>query len=129
MNKTMTPRTTVAPGIAKILKRLHYPLEVILLCVRWYVACSLSLRDLEEMMAERDICIDHSTVHRWVKNFTACRPAILLSDFVSCPSHITLACAVFLTAKKPVLSSIGLIRRLPTGAGACTFLRPMAGIE
>jgi len=52
--------------IAKVLKRLHYPLEVILLCVRWYVAYSLSFRNLEEMMAERDICVDHSTVHRWV---------------------------------------------------------------
>ena len=62
----MTPRTTLAPDIAKVLKRLHYPLEVILLCVRWYVAYSLSLRNLEEMMAERDICVDHSTVHRWV---------------------------------------------------------------
>src|ERR1700683_2994993 len=66
MKKTMTPRTTLAPDIAKVLKWLHYPLEVILLCVRWYVAYSLSLRNLEEMMAERDICVDHSTVHRWV---------------------------------------------------------------
>lgn len=66
MKKTMTPRTTLAPDIAKVLKRLHYPLEVILLCVRWYVVYSLSLRNLEEMMAERDIFVDHSTVHRWV---------------------------------------------------------------
>lgn len=66
MKKTMTPRTTLAPDIAKVLKRLHYPLEVTLLCVRWYRAYSLSLRNLEEMMAERDICVDHSTVHRWV---------------------------------------------------------------
>jgi putative transposase len=66
MKKTLTPRTTLAPGIAKVLKRLHYPLEVMLLCVRWYVAYSLSLRNLEEMLAERDIGVDHSTVHRWV---------------------------------------------------------------
>ncbi|RAS17737.1 IS6 family transposase [Paraburkholderia bryophila] len=50
---------------AKVLKRLHYPLEVILRCVRWYVAYPLSLRHLEEMMAERGIAVDHSTVHRW----------------------------------------------------------------
>ncbi|MBP0633420.1 IS6 family transposase, partial [Cupriavidus sp. AcVe19-1a] len=61
-----TPRTTLPVGIAKVLKRLHYPLDVILLCVRWYVAYSLSLRDLEEMMAERGIAVGHSTVHRWV---------------------------------------------------------------
>lgn len=41
------------PAVAKVLKRLHYPLDVILMCVRWYVAYSLSLRNLEEMMAER----------------------------------------------------------------------------
>ncbi|MGF6674433.1 transposase-like protein [Paraburkholderia sp. WSM4174] len=66
MKKTQTPRKTLAAGITRVLKRLHYPLDVLLLCVRWYVAYSLSLRNLEEMMAERGIEVDHSTVHRWV---------------------------------------------------------------
>src|ERR1700737_1542191 len=52
-------------AVRKVLKRLHYPLDVILLCVRWYVAYPLSLRHLEQMMAERGIDVDHSTVHRW----------------------------------------------------------------
>ncbi|WP_116610432.1 IS6 family transposase [Paraburkholderia unamae] len=52
--------------MGKVLKRRPYPLDVILLCVRWYVAYSLSLRNLEEMMAERGIEVDHSSVHRWV---------------------------------------------------------------
>jgi hypothetical protein len=43
-----TAHKTLPPGIAKVLKRLRYPLDVILLCVRWYVAYSLSLRNLEE---------------------------------------------------------------------------------
>ena len=51
--------------VAKVLERLHYPLDVILLCVRWYSAYPLSLRNLEEIMAERGISVDHSTVHRW----------------------------------------------------------------
>ena len=55
---------TLNPALAKVLKRLHYPLEVILTCVRWYVAYPLSLRHLEEMMAERGTSVDHSTVHR-----------------------------------------------------------------
>jgi putative transposase len=63
MSKT---KKTLPPGIGKVLKRLHYPLDVILVCVRWYVAYSLSLRNLEEMMAERGVDVDHSTVHRWV---------------------------------------------------------------
>src|ERR1700682_4768161 len=66
MKKAQTPRKTLAPGIARVLKRLHYPLDVMLLCVRWYVAYSLSLCNLEEMRAERGIAVDHSTVHRWV---------------------------------------------------------------
>ena len=52
--------------IRKAFKRLHYPVDVIAQCVRWYLAYSLSLRDLEEMMAERGIVVDHSTLHRWV---------------------------------------------------------------
>jgi putative transposase len=60
------PRKPLPAGIGKVLKRLHYPLDVIVLCVRWYVAYSLSLRNLEEMMAERGIEVDHSSVHRWV---------------------------------------------------------------
>jgi hypothetical protein len=51
---------------ARVLKRLHYPLDVMLTCVRWYVAYPLSLRPLEEMMSERGISVDHSTMHRWV---------------------------------------------------------------
>src|ERR1700682_2533228 len=58
-------KQTMNPAVARVLKRLHYPLDVFLMCVRWYVAYPLSLRHLEEMMAERGISVDHSTVHRW----------------------------------------------------------------
>ncbi|MDM0110233.1 IS6 family transposase [Variovorax sp. J22R24] len=44
---------------------MHYPLEVMLVCVRWYAAYPLSLRHIEEMMAERGVSVDHATVHRW----------------------------------------------------------------
>lgn len=56
---------TLNRAVARVLKRLHYPPHVILTCVRWYVSYALSLRNLEEMMAERGISVDHSTVHRW----------------------------------------------------------------
>ena len=52
--------------LRKAFTRLHYPVDVIAQCVRWYLAYSLSLRNLEEMMAERGIVVDHSTLHRWV---------------------------------------------------------------
>jgi putative transposase len=52
-------------ALRKVIKRLHYPIEVMLVCVRWYAAYPLSLRHIEEMMAERGVCVDHATVHRW----------------------------------------------------------------
>ena len=52
-------------ALRRVLQRMHYPLEVMLVCVRWYVAYPLSLRHLEEMMGERGVAIDHSTIHRW----------------------------------------------------------------
>jgi transposase-like protein len=52
--------------IRKAFKRLHYPVDVIAQCVRWYLAYSLSLRNLEEIMAERGVIVDHATLHRWL---------------------------------------------------------------
>ena len=49
-----------------VIKRLRFPLDIMLLCVRWYVAYPLSLRNLEEMMQERGVFVDHSTIHRWL---------------------------------------------------------------
>lgn len=54
------------PLIQQAFQRLHYPAAIIAQCVRWYLAYALSLRNLEEMMAERGIVVDHSTLHRWV---------------------------------------------------------------
>lgn len=51
-------------------KGRHFDQSVILLCVRWYLAYGLSLRDLKQIMAERGICVDHSTIHRWVVHFS-----------------------------------------------------------
>jgi IS6 family transposase len=45
----------------------HFETEIILLCVRWYLRFSLSYRDLEEMMRERGLQVDHTTIYRWGK--------------------------------------------------------------
>src|SRR5579862_7107773 len=47
----------------------HFRCEVIVLCVRWYLRYPLSYRDLEEMMAERGMSVDHSTIARWVLHY------------------------------------------------------------
>ena len=52
--------------IRNAFSRLHYPVDIMAQCIRWYLAYALSLRNLEEMMAERGIVVDHSTLHRWV---------------------------------------------------------------
>ena len=44
--------------------------EVITVAVRWYLRYRLSYRDLEELLAERSIEVDHVTVYRWVQRFT-----------------------------------------------------------
>jgi putative transposase len=44
----------------------HFQKEIILLVVRWYLSYSLSYRDIEEMMLERGMKVDHSTINRWV---------------------------------------------------------------
>ena len=58
-------QSLINSSLRKVLKWLHYPLEVVLTCVRWYVAYPLSLRHIEEMMQERGVFVDHATVHRW----------------------------------------------------------------
>ena len=58
-------QSLIKSTLRKVLLRLHYPLEVMLVCVRWYVAYPLSLRHIEEMMQERGVFVDHTTVHRW----------------------------------------------------------------
>jgi IS6 family transposase len=57
----------------------HFQSEVILLCVRWYLRYALSYRDLEEMMVERGLHVNHTTIHRWVQHYAPelekrCRP-------------------------------------------------------
>ena len=44
----------------------HFQKELILMAVRWYLAYALSYRDIEELMAERGVNVDHSTLNRWV---------------------------------------------------------------
>jgi transposase-like protein len=53
----------------RVFKGRHFDRSVILLCVRWYLAYNLSLRNLEEM-AERAISVDHATIHRWIVRYS-----------------------------------------------------------
>ncbi len=48
----------------------RFPPEVIMLAVRWYLRYGLSYRDVEELLVERGVEVDHVTIHRWVQRFT-----------------------------------------------------------
>jgi IS6 family transposase len=57
----------------------HFQAEIILLCVRWYLRYTLSYRDIEEMMRERGLSVDHTTIFRWIQAYAPelekrCRP-------------------------------------------------------
>jgi transposase-like protein len=66
--------STRRPGPALIARSAFagfcFPPDVIVLAVRWYLRFGLSYRDLEELLAERGVEVDHVAVYRWVQRFT-----------------------------------------------------------
>jgi putative transposase len=48
---------------------MRFPIDVILVCIRWHAAYPLSYRHLEEMMEERGVLVDHSSINRWANRF------------------------------------------------------------
>lgn len=59
-----------ARGTASTFTGFRFPREVISVAVRWYLRYALSYRDVEELLAERGVTVDHVTVYRWVQRFT-----------------------------------------------------------
>jgi transposase-like protein len=62
-HSTKANRTIDTPTV---FKWRYFQGELIVLCLCWYLRYSLSYRDLEEMMVERGLKVDHSTIARWV---------------------------------------------------------------
>ena len=61
----------------KLFRGRHFQDEIIILCVRWYLRYSLSYRDLEEMMAERGVEVDHSTIDKKISAFARVFPSMV----------------------------------------------------
>jgi hypothetical protein len=72
--------------------------------VRWYLRYALSYRDVEELLAERDIEVAHVTVYRWVQTFTA--------EFIDANRHATLL-AIGGSSTRPT-------SRSPAAGSTCT---------
>src|SRR5260221_8278444 len=69
----------IAMAVQPLFKWRHFEAEMILLCVRWYLRYALSYRDLEEMMRQRGLHVDHTTIYRWIQHYAPelekrCRP-------------------------------------------------------
>src|SRR3712207_8095339 len=54
---------------ARAFRGLRFPAEVILWAVRWYLRFPVSYRELELMLADRGVAVDHTTMYRWVQRF------------------------------------------------------------
>jgi transposase-like protein len=61
--------TEIVFRIAQKTDGMDFDQEVIVLCVRWYLAFKLRSRDLVQMMAERGIGLAHTTILRWVQRY------------------------------------------------------------
>jgi len=59
-----------APRTISVFAGFRFPREVISVAIRWYLRYGLSYRDVEELLAERGVTVDHVTVYRWVQRFT-----------------------------------------------------------
>src|SRR3712207_7075695 len=92
------PRSTLFPYTT-----LFRSAEVILWAVRWYLRFGLSYRDLEAMLADRGVAVDHVSLYRWVQRF-----APDLEDRKSTrlnSSHANISYAVFCLKKKKTITS------------------------
>jgi transposase-like protein len=65
-----TRRPRPAPATRPAFAGFRFPSDVIVLAVRWYLRFGLSYRDVEELLTERGVEVDHMTVYRWVLRFT-----------------------------------------------------------
>jgi len=61
------PRTARPPVERSAFAGFRFPPDVITVAVRWYLRYGLSYRDVEELLAERGVAVDHVTVYRWVQ--------------------------------------------------------------
>src|SRR6266498_601994 len=64
-----TRRPDPVPSAPSAFAGFCFPPDVIVLAVRWYLRFGLSYRDVEELLAERGVEVDHVTVYRWVQRF------------------------------------------------------------
>ena len=107
-------------ALRTVIKRMHYPLEVMLTCVRWYVSYPLSFRHLEEMMEERGVVIDHATIHRWAIKIVRVLPPLKTTTPIITPT------SSYASASISTISSSKIIGLSNESYGRCAGSRSFA---
>src|SRR5438309_9494743 len=87
-------------GVPSAFAGFRFPAEAIMLAVRWYLRYGLSYRDVEELLAERGVEVDHVSIYRWVERFTPlpveaarpCRHSVVIAGGWSTPTSTWPAC-------------------------------------
>ncbi len=64
----MAPKNVYYPAMLSF-RGMRFPIEVIVVCVWWYVAYQMNYRHSEAMMEERGVSVDHSSINRWAIRF------------------------------------------------------------
>jgi hypothetical protein len=132
--RTCRPRP--APIARSAFAGFCFPSDVIVLAVRWYLRFSLSYRDVEELLAECGIEVDHVTIYRWVLRFTRllaeaarpCRHAIgdrwqVDETYVKSPASGALSTAPLISSGRSLTCSS------PRGATSEQFAASSSGLS
>ena len=107
-------------------KGSHFERDVILWGVRWYVAYPISYRQLEEMMSERGVEVDHSTLNRWVVKYVPLLEARFRAQFRWRPHEGTSTCRQELRnlVSKAASAVLGYLDCPTQGHIVCSACRP-----
>lgn len=57
-----------------LFKHRHFERDIIIWALRWYCKYGISYRDLEEMLGERGVSVDHTTIYHWVQRYAPVMP-------------------------------------------------------
>ena len=115
-------RPRPAPATRSAFAGFRFPPDVIVLAVRWYLRFGLSYRDVEELLAERGVEVDHVSVYRWVQRFTPllaeaarpCRHAVGDRWFVD-ETYVKVAGSGATSTVRPISSARSLTWSSPRG--------------
>ena len=122
--RTRHPRPT--PDARSAFAGFRFPSDVIVLAVRWYLRFGLSYRDVEELLTERGVEVDHVTVYRWVVRFAPLLAEAARRFFQRAIGTMRVAPVEVVTDHAPVYPAV-LEELLPAASASHRPVRPQPG--